>query len=203
VWPAPWSASPEWKGEAVFIIAGGPSVAQQDLGPLRGRRTIAINSSWEAAPLASVLFFGDERWWRHNRERLAGFGGRIVTVAKFVAEPGLLRMEKRRPPPALASERTALAMRYTSLAGAINLAVHLGAARLVLLGADLKAAANGRTHHHKDHPWPAKPGCWDKQLVEVRAMAGPLAALGIEVVNTSMESRIDWWAKRPLVDCLH
>jgi hypothetical protein len=92
-------------------------------------------------------------------------------------------------------------------AGAINLAVHLGATRIVLLGADMRAAANGKTHHYAaPHKWPVKPGCWAEQMRELKAMAEPLKRLKVDVVNCSPVSLIDWWPKRTLDsvlgDCL-
>jgi hypothetical protein len=64
-----WNVTPEWAGETVFIVAGGPSVAAQNLDVLAGRKVIAVNSSYERVPGADVLFFGDCRWWDEHRER--------------------------------------------------------------------------------------------------------------------------------------
>lgn len=199
---AAWSVPPEWKGETAYIVAGGPSVAQQNLELLRGRKVVAVNTSWEAVPWAAFLFFADLRWWQANAVRVGTFAGRIVTCSKIAVAPGLLHLDKIRPPPVLAAKPHQVAMQRTSLAGGIGLLVHAGVARIVLLGADMKAAPDGRTHHHRTHGWPAKPGCWDKQLLELKAMAPALAERSIEVINTSLESRIDWWPKRPLADCL-
>ena len=198
----PWAVPPEWPGETAFIVAGGPSVRGQPLELLRGRRAIAVNTSWEAVPWAAFLFFGDSRWWREHRERTGIYAGRIVTVSRHAVGPGLLRLDKHRPPPALRAERTAVAQSRTSLAGAIGLAVHLGAARLVLLGADGGPAPDGRTHHHAPHPWPPRPDCWGPQLAELRALAPALAARRIAVRNASPGTRIDWWPVARLEDCL-
>ena len=64
-----WSVPRAWPGETAYIVAGGPSVAWQDLGLLRGRRVIAVNSSWEAVPWAAILLFADLRWWQANAVR--------------------------------------------------------------------------------------------------------------------------------------
>lgn len=96
----------------------------------------------------------------------------------------------------------ALVMRRTSLQAAMNLAVHLGASRIVLLGADMKPAPDGRTHHHAPHKWPQVPGCWEIQMLDLKHAADDLATLGVEVVNTSLESMINWWPKRPIGELL-
>jgi hypothetical protein len=203
-----WTVPREWPGETVFIVCGGPSVTQAEVDRLRGKRVIVINTSFQRAPAADFLFFADARWWgEHRRQVTAEFKGRIVSATGAVRNHLVLTLEKVKPPPALALKPHQVAMSRTSLAGAINLAVHLGATRIVLLGADMRAAANGKTHHYAaPHKWPVKPGCWAEQMRELKAMAEPLKRLKVDVVNCSPVSLIDWWPKRTLDsvlgDCL-
>jgi hypothetical protein len=201
-----WRVAPEWAGETAFIVAGGTSVLEQDLSHLRGRRVIVVNSSYEAVPFADFLFFGDASWWETHcsRETLTAFAGRIVTVSVRAVGERLLRLRRRVPPPGLSLDPSSIVSERTSLQGAINLAVHLGAKRIVLLGADMCRANDGRSHHHSPHPRPNKPGnrTWDIQMVQLRLIAEPLRALGIEVINTSPVSRIDWWPRAELSACL-
>jgi hypothetical protein len=198
-----WSVEREWLGETAFIIAGGPSVAQADVDRIAGRRIIAVNSSYERAPFADFLFFADARWWGEHRARVKGFAGRIVTVSRQSSDARLLHLEKINPPPGLAKKPTQLAMRRTSLQAAINLAVHLGAGRIVLLGADMRSAADGRTLHHAPHRWPVRPGCWKQHMAELKLTVAPLKALGVEVINCSPVSLIDWWPKMSLDQVLN
>ena len=197
-----WRVTREWPAATVFIVAGGPSVSALDLTPLRDRHVIAINSSWEAIPSAAFLFFADYRWWLQNGERTQAFAGRIVTTTKSCEDKRVLHLAKIKPPPSLATTPDALVLQRTSLQGAINLAYHLGAARLVLIGADMGRAADGRTHHHRPHPWSCRSDCWDRQMEQLRKVAPELERLGVEVLNASPASRIDWWPKVELVDCL-
>lgn len=195
-----WTAQAEWSGETVFIICGGPSVAGMDLGCLTGRRVIAVNSSHAVWPGADFLIFGDTRWWVLHRAALNDFAGRIVTTALGAHGEQLHRMRKVRPADgaAICPDRQALSMQFTTLHGALNLAAHLGVARIVLIGADMARSADGRSHHHKAHPWPVKPGCWDQQMEQLAWTAAPLMARGIAVINTSAASRIGWWPKLSL-----
>ena len=197
-----WICLPEWEGLTCYIVAGGPSVAAQDLTVLRGRKIIAINSSYEKVPFAEYLFFGDSRWWFNHHPSLKDFNGKLVTVSAAALHPSVLNMRKINPPPGLTDIRTAIAMRRTSLQGAINLAVHLGSTRIVVIGADMQAASDGRTHHHRPHPWPQRAGCWDEQMADLRLVNKPAKRLGIEIVNASPSSRIDWWQHKPLKECL-
>lgn len=190
-----WEVSPEWKGETCFIIAGGPSVADQNLELLRGHKVIVVNSSVHRLPWADYLFFGDWRWWKEKENFVAvmAFKGVAVTTSEHVRSSRVKVMDKMRPP-GLATKRDRLMMKRTSLSAAINLAFHLGAKRIVLLGADGKKAKDGRSHHHAPHKWPPRHGCWIRQAEELRTLVGPLRKAGVEVLNASPGSAwADLW----------
>jgi hypothetical protein len=202
-----WNVTPEWAGETVFIVAGGPSVAAQNLDVLAGRKVIAVNSSYERAPSADVLFFGDCRWWDEHRDKpaLRSFPGRLVTCSQAAVEAPpytLHRLRRDTPPPGFSADTRAVASQWTSSQGAMNLAAHFGARRIVMLGLDLQRAADGATHHHSPHKWPNKPGnrTWDFQLRTLEMIVEPLRERDIEVINASPASRAPWWDKMALED---
>lgn len=200
-----WRVPRRWAGEVIFIIAGGPSVAELDLERLRGRHVIVINNSFQRVPFADYLFFGDQRWWPVYRGRaLEIFKGRIVTTSHSINHERVKVLRKIKPPPHLASNPSELAIASTNLAGGIGIAAHEGGAgaTIVLVGADMKRSKDGRTHHHKPHPWVFVEGCWIDHMAHLRLMAAPLAAAGIKVINASLESKIDWWPKKPFEECL-
>lgn len=183
-----WTVPQQWPGECVFIIGGGPSVLGQDLEVLRGRRVIVINSSVYAAPWADMLYFGDWRWWNEDENRAAvdSFAGRVVTTTRLVrGDPKVLVCRKTNPP-GLALAPNSLMQKMTSLTAATNLAAHLvgRGGTIVWLGADGKIAAD-RTHHHKPHRWPHKPGAYDKQLADLKTIVPSLQAMGIAAFNAS------------------
>lgn len=197
-----WTARPIWPAETCFIVGGGPSLVGFDFEKLRGRNVIAVNSSVFSVPFAQFCFFGDDRWGQENSPRLKEYGGTIVTTARGGLVPQAVRMQKITPPPPLASDRSTVVMDRTSLHAAINLAVHFDVARIVLLGADMKASPSGVTHHHRPHPWPSSKSHWDLQLKQLELLPAELLLRRIEVVNTSLESRISWWPKRPIDEVL-
>lgn len=193
-----WQVAPEWNGERCFIVAGGPSVAGIDLRPLRGQRVIAVNSSWSRAPFADLLFFGDARWWHHYRDEvLIGFPGRIASSARGIGHPRVRRLRASNLP-GLAAEPDTVAIRRTSAGAAINLAVHLGVADIVLLGLDNRTDAAGRTHHHARHPWDLRTDCFADQRAELEGIAAALRHLGIGVTNASPDSALPFWPKMQL-----
>jgi hypothetical protein len=180
-----WTVPREWPGEVVYIIGGGPSVLTQDLDRLRGQRVIVINSSVYAAPWADILFFGDWRWWNVNQAAVANFKGRVVTTTKMKTDPKV-KVCKKAHPPGLAMQRDSLMQLWTSLTAATNLAAHLvgrGGA-IIWLGADGKIVPD-RTHHHKPHPWPHKPGAYDKQYRDLITIVPSLWQMGVAAFNAS------------------
>lgn len=198
-----WTIPEDWPGETVFIVAGGTSVSYQGAHRLQGKRVIAVNSSYETVPFADILFFGDNRWYleHYGRPAFKEFKGRKVTVSQPASGgPELFKLNRVTPPPGLCIDRRGLASQRTSLQGAMNLAVMLGAKRLILLGADAGRAKDNRSHHHKPHKWRNKPGdvTWDHQMQQLQLIVAPLAEMGIEVVNTSPVSRLPYWPIIPL-----
>lgn len=197
-----WTCPKLWPGETAFVVAGGPSLTGFDFETLAGRNVIAINSSVFALPSAPFMFFGDDRWGYEHGGKLTAFKGEVVTTSSGAGISRARVMKKIVPPPGIMQRPDALVMRRTSLQAAMNLAVHLGAARIVILGADMKSAPDGRTHHHAPHKWPQVQGCWDTQMLDLKLAAADLADLRIDVVNTSLESLINWWPKRPIGELL-
>jgi hypothetical protein len=197
-----WTVAPEWQGETVFIVGGGPSVTGQDIELLRGRKVIAVNSSGGVAPFADLLYFADGRWWRENKPSVAEFKGRVITTSDEVKnQPGILLLQ-RRYPPGLAVNRSELTVLKTGMTAAINLAVHLGAARVVTLGLDGGPAEDGRTHHHRPHNWGQIEANWKLQREELATLVEPLRERGVELVNASPGSKISLWPIMSLADYL-
>lgn len=200
-----WSVPREWVGDTVFVIAGGPSVTQKDVDLLRGRKVVVINSSYVRATWADFLFFADSRWFGDHKRSLlgpGGFNGRIVGATQSVRNPAVLMLNKVTPPPSLTMKPTDVAMNRTSVSGAINMCVLLGATVIALLGVDLREAGDGRTHHHDPHRWPIKKGCWDDHAKELRNMVEPLRRVGVRVINCSPVSLANWWPKKTIEEVL-
>lgn len=96
-------------------------------------------------------------------------------------------------------KRTGFRPYNNSGAGAVSLARFMGAARILMLGFD-QAHTGGRAHHHADHPrslrnaTPYAISRWSEGFAALRAR---LDKSGIEYVNCSRETRLDW-PRKPL-----
>ncbi|TPN44875.1 methyltransferase domain-containing protein [Mesorhizobium sp. B1-1-7] len=185
----------DWEGETAFVLAGGPSVLDLDLSLLKGRRVIAINSAHLTWPDADILFFADARWWSEIGSRERPFAGRIVTTSNG-GPRDVLRLTKIDPAKGIANKPNQLALARTSVTGAVNLAVHLGCCRVVLLGVDGRFAEDGTRHHHgAAYPWPLVKGSFDLHATEFAAVAPSLKRVGVEIINANPDSAISVWPK--------
>ena len=214
-----WQVEPEWAGETVAILGGGPSLDQAQVDACRGRcRAIAVNTAYQLAPWADILYFSDEVWWcwhhggvdnqgvSHKRDaRYHAFAGRKVALSNagtFHREPAVRVLQNYDARPGLCEIRDGVYTGRSSGYQAINLAAHLGVVRILLLGFDMRAVA-GRTHWHQGHKRATAP-CdlenvmlpWFQTLIE------PCRKRGIEIVNCTPGSAITCFKKAPLETAL-
>lgn len=88
---------------------------------------------------------------------------------------------------------------------AVNLAWHLGADRIVLLGYDMQIT-DGQLHWHGQHVnklGDPKPDLMRRWAVAAASVAGALIELGVDVVNCSRQSAAQGWPRRPLENVIH
>lgn len=199
------SGSPSWSGETVFVVAGGPSVADQDLECLRGRRVIAIKGQYLRLPFADVLLFADAIWWRaapkgrDNGPKVvaSGFAGEIVTTSPLLSgDPFCQRLTFRNAAKSFSEDPAALFVRRTVVTAAVNEAWHRGAAGVVLLGVDGELGADGLTHSYPDDQGRKLPAHWqDEQRKDFAAMTEATRRLGFPVFNAGPASVYDFWPR--------
>jgi hypothetical protein len=188
-----WRIEPAWKGEVGYIVGGGTSLLEQNLELIRDKKVIAINSSYIAVPWAQYVVFADMRWFLHHRKALMNFTGKIVSCSSAASGPPPVLNVIRKTSPGLATDTHTLMCKNTTLTAAVNLAVHLGVAKIVLLGIDQKPGPDGKIHHHPPHPWKVTADCWRRQQTDLPKAAEDLTALNIECVNASPGSALTIW----------
>jgi hypothetical protein len=198
--PGGWTVPPLWKGERCVIIAGGAS-AVPTWEALRHRlastdRTIVIKDAAVLCPAADLFFYAEgRREGRFHKVRphiWAAYQGPMRVKRSVVADPpeGVLQVHRQfkgnDEPNGLALEPWLLGG-HCSGGSALNLAFHLGAKEIILVGYDM-----GGTHWQGDrHPMPRAPAhVHDRHRVSIDAMAKPLGKHGVRVLNCSPVSRL-------------
>lgn len=225
-----WSVPRSWPGETVAVVATGPSLTQDQLLLLRRRvPVIVISENYLLAPWADFHYICDKKvydWHREckspaqhmvGRERAMalwhGFHGvRMVLESAGSCsehEPSLkvLRNDSRQPngtsePLGLCEKPDGVRTGRNSGYQAVNLAYHTGAARILLLGFDMRVV-NGRSHWFGEHP--------DKQpnsssyldfIKNFDSLAAALKAKGVSVINCTPGSALTAFKRGNLADLL-
>lgn len=189
-------------------MASGPSLTREDVDYCRGKaRVLVINDNYLLAPWADLHYFCDHRWWEwhRNRKEWAAFEGLRIKMlvnededseiagAKFVKNMGW-----DKPKRGIYPEPDGLYTGRNSGYQAINLAVHLGVKRMLLLGYDMQAKSSAQSHWFGDHPIPTSWNSYKGWAKNFHALVPDLKARSIEVVNCTPGSAIECFPKMDL-----
>lgn len=201
-----WSPPKIWQDGTAFIIGGGPSVNKTDLSLIHDRRVIAVNNAY-GDPVHSasgrliryvprlwvdVVFYGDCGWLPIHREWLREFPGLRVTccIRHQGQEPWVKCMERRNHPQGIITSPGMIAWNLSSGGAAVNLAVHLGVRRIVLIGYDMRKV-DGEKNWHRDHKnQNPRQDPFVRFLRPFPEIARDLTRLGIECLNATPESAL-------------
>lgn len=216
-----------WEGGTAFILGGGPSLSLVNFDLIKERKIIAVNNAYGYPVIGrgrksgdgwlentekyipydwvDIVWFGDGVWFNRHHLFLKQFSGIIAHCAPMVEKkkiPGLLYYqrctEKAR---GIINNPKEIAWNKSSGASAINLAVHLGVKRIVLLGFDMKRTET-QTNWHFDHPNPPEKNPYYRFLRSFPFIKKDLDKLEIEVINCSINSAIQEFKIMKLEDFL-
>lgn len=197
---------PDWTGDTCLIVASGPSAKQIDLEPAKGKvKCIAINTSWQLAPWADVLYACDVSWWREHKSSWPEFKGLKITQDKLANDEfEIFRVICERHHENLVLDRPGqVGWGGNSGFHCINLAIQFGIKKIILVGYDMQL--NGGSHWHGDHPnnmnnpTAANVARWRKTI---DANAPIIKSLGIDVFNVSPVSALVNYPKMSLLEAL-
>lgn len=187
-------------GKTAAIIAGGPSLIGVDWDRFRYANTIAINRAYENLPFARVLWWGDAPFFRRHQERLHDHACHY----KGTFSDGYMRDElplwvttyRSTGREGFDPDPTCLRNGNNSAYATMNLAVHMGVARIVLFGVDMKYGPNGESHYHGGHGTVHQESTLEANMRPLFAgLVKPLAKRGVEVINASPDSALDIWPR--------
>lgn len=182
----------------VFIVGGGPSLKDFDYSILNDQVTVAINSSFEKLPNATVLYWCDEPWAAKNYDSLEGHKCKLRFSARYGVSDDTLHNKKgiagstflRRMGTYGIDRNKDNVCGNHSGPHAINLIANMRPNRIFLLGFDL-THIQGHSHWHDYNPTSIDPEIYADQFIPcLNSMAEPLKAAGIKVINLSMKSAL-------------
>jgi hypothetical protein len=164
---------------------------------------IAVNDAYQYAPFAVALMASDSEWWRAHKG-VPSFAG-----LKYCLSPGILgkwtdvQVLRATGSRGLEMEPTGLKTGSNSGAAAINLAVHFGAQRILLLGYDMSRDIGGREHFFGRHQQGLRNGSpYSLFKKAFEAMVPALKAIGVSVINCSRRTALECFPCQPLREVL-
>ena len=219
-WPKQEKADPIdpiFKGQIGVLIATGPSINKEQLKIVEHYRkadrcrVFTINNAYEEAPFTDVQFSGDASWWHYYYPRSNLL--RNLKAHKYTWYPetarklglryisGILRKD------GLSFDSSVIHINCSG-PSAINLAMHYGVKRLLLIGHDMKYAKDydgnnkiaGTTPRHYFSEYPEPLQQWPKVGVDsgilnclisiYDKMKGDIKKSGMEVINCTPDSAL-------------
>lgn len=187
------------RGFTAVCIASGPSLTAGDCETVRKWRysgseeeagaakkiVIVVNTTFEIAPWADILYAMDRNWW----EKYFIKGEKRFDGLKLTPISGIK-----------CAKKISFNHYQNSGVGAVSLAAHLGAARIILLGYDCQKTG-GKSHWHGNHPaglgnagsigtW---PGMFEKLKKELA---------GAEIINCTRETALTMFERKELSEAL-
>lgn len=210
---APW-----WDDRPVAIVAGGPSLRDFDFERLRGAHVLAVKGVIFDIPWADAGFGLDMLRYRDWQEKLQDVPGRVYWA---VPEDQLERTGS--PPSAnvtflrrldgqgISDSAGEIYTGGTSGYGAVQVALHKRAKRIVLFGYDYDGNFDPNAEfRHNDQHYARKraqsAGQWAEWAAYFTALAPEFAKRGVDVVNACPRSTIRCFSKMTVddaVDYLH
>lgn len=152
---------------------------------------IVVNTTYQIAPWADVLYACDARWWRHHWSDVKKLPARKYSLeVPGLKKPAGVACLRKTGRSGLELDPTGLRHGHNSGYQSINLAVHLGVARILLLGYDMRLGTGGKGHWHPEHPWRVGSS-FNAWIGLYRSLIEPLKARGVEVLNCSRSTNLD------------
>jgi hypothetical protein len=187
-----WTVPRLWPDSTVFILGGGPSLKGMDLACLHNQRTIGPNNSFMIGDWVDVCWFSDHNpWYLDNRVRLDEFPGLKINCCNRPYErPGTQRVMRGKKM-GIETDSRRVSFNKCSGSSAINLAYHLGAKRVVLLGFDMKFGKDGENNWHNYHR--EKPPKWNPYVGFLECfpiIKDDADRIGLEILNATPDSAI-------------
>lgn len=191
-----------WEGDTAVVIASGPSLTVEDVTYCRDRaHVIAVKDAIRLAPFASCLYGCDATFWQRHKG-LPEYTGAKYSIDPRAAGhgPHLLRNTGET---GLELEPTGLRTGKNSTYQAVNLAVHYGVRRILLLGVDMGHTPHGHkyffgnrpSHQQLTSPFAAMLLLWP-------TLIAPLAALGVTVINCSRTTALVCFPQQTIEEAL-
>jgi len=225
----PWQVPNIWEEGECYIIGGGlsmphqfgvpkevvklvlekeatPDIYSPYLSELHDKHIIGVNAAFYIGNWIEVCFFGDAGFFLHNRKELADHPALKISTNAAVRGYRWVKYLKqsREKSFGITRKRTELVWGVNSGAAAINLAVHFGVKRIILLGFDLKMEGiNSHWHSvYKSRDVKSQEHSFHRHLRSFPAIAKDAKRMGVEIINANPDSALTEFKRVSLKEIL-
>lgn len=224
---------PIFKGMTAVLIATGPSVTDEQINYIKekhaqGRcKVLTLNNVYQKVPFTDMHLSCDFPWWRWYYPRDKAL--RDLPCPKYTWHPDIAKQFnidyiQGEVKPGLSADPSIIHINHGSGPMWINMALHLGIEKLILIGHDMRYAPDykpqqrkpGSTprHYFNEYPgplqhWPSvkvglsKPGVLDGLIDVYKKMVPQVNAAGMDVVNCTPGSALTVFRMSTLENELH
>lgn len=206
-----WTVPCMWPGSTVVIVAGGPSLTLRHVHRLalahgeRRIKAIAINDAVFPCWWADWLHACDPKWWgwhaQHGLDKWPGI--RTTNVQNALCVKWGVHLVKCEGQSGFSEDPGIVRSGKNGAYIAVQMAVHAGAKRILLVAVDMKPGKPGEMHWFGLHP------DGDRHMPDFSGMretwktlVGPLRDRGVEVFNCSPDSALDCFPKANMEDVI-
>lgn len=172
---------------------GRPALYSEYFSSIHDRHVIGVNNAYMIGSWIDAVFFGDCAWYNVHRQNLAKYNGLKVTCCNRFENRPADKMEGIRFLQKDAHHRQGLtrntqkvSWNTNSGAAAINLGVHLGAKRIIIMGLDMNMKGQ-HSHWHGSHG-NKKPPPFSRHLRGFPDIKKDAAEMEVEILNTNPHS---------------
>jgi hypothetical protein len=202
----PETVSPRWT--ECIVAATGPSLSEEVAELCRGHNVIAVNDAHRRLPFADVLYACDAPWWKFHKgcPEFKGEKWSSHNVDQNVRDDKSecarlygIRIVKGRNADGFSLDPDVIHYGSNSGFQAINLAIHFGCKKIVLVGFDM----SGKSHFFGDHPAQLNRSTRYERYITYYEKAAQLMPKHINIVNANEGSALECFPKMPLHECLN
>ena len=193
-----WPLKPVWQGEDVYVLGGGPSVRSFPLSRLtRPVKVVGCNDAYLfGEDVVDVLTFGDLKWYNHHKQKPAFFAfqnPKITNHPRLKDEQGIIWAPREQH----GFHLSALGWNGNTGSMAINIALLLGAARVLLVGFDMALGPDGKGHWHKHELDSPQEHHYTRYKEEIERTASDISKKwpGVTIINLNPLSTMSTFPK--------
>jgi hypothetical protein len=206
-----YDSLPRWyEDETVFVIGGGPSINHTDLSSIKKRPVVGCNDAFKLGTWVDWCVFADKRWFHWNENELERWPNRerlICLVPQLLEErnvkwPWLKILRRDEARFGLSVEQDTICWNRGCGGAAINAAYLLGAARIVLLGFDMRMV-DGKHNWHDNHQKAERDKIYQNSMMPfLKPMSDAMKVTGIQIANATPGSALNLFTTVPLEELL-